>query len=116
VQKMEMYCGVGHKDVEHATGYKIVYGLMDGYKNKNYIMTCDNFFFSPTLFWGLLKVRVHAVRTCKTNCKGWLGVLAIDPMKGSRKQLWYDMHVSGTLAIVSWFENKLISILSTILV
>jgi hypothetical protein len=25
VQKMEMYCGVGHEDVEHAIEYKIVY-------------------------------------------------------------------------------------------
>jgi len=50
VQKMEMYYGVGHEDVEHATGYRIVYGLMDGYKNKNYIVTCDNFFSRLTLF------------------------------------------------------------------
>jgi hypothetical protein len=50
VQKMDMYYGVGHEDVEYATGYKIVYGLMDGYKNKNYIMTCDNFSFSLHCF------------------------------------------------------------------
>jgi hypothetical protein len=42
-KKMEMHCGVGHEDVEHAIGYKIVYGLMDGYKNKNYIVTCGTF-------------------------------------------------------------------------
>ncbi len=56
VQKMEMYCGVGHVDVDMQLGYKIVYGLMDGYKNKNYIVTYDNFFSSPALFWDLLKV------------------------------------------------------------
>jgi hypothetical protein len=50
VQKMEMYCVVSHKDVEHAIGYKIVYGLMDGYKNKYYIVTCDDFFCHITLF------------------------------------------------------------------
>jgi hypothetical protein len=50
VLKMEMHCGVGHEDVESAIGYKIVYGLKDGYKNKNYIVTCDDFFSSPTLF------------------------------------------------------------------
>ncbi len=88
VQKMEMYCGVGHEDVEHAIGYKIVYGLMDRFKNKNYIVTCDNFSFSLTLFLDLLKVGVHTTRTCKTNCKGWLSVLTIDPKKGSRGQLW----------------------------
>jgi hypothetical protein len=108
VQKMEMYCGLGHEDVEHATRYKIVYG----FKNKNYIVTCDNFFFSLTLFWDLLKVGVHAIRTCRTTCKGWLGVLIIDPKKGSRGQLWYCMHASSKLAIVSWFDNKPISILS----
>ncbi len=111
VQKMEMYCGVGHEDVEHATRYKIVYGLMDRYKNKNYIMTCDNFFFNPTLFWFLLKVGVHATRTYRTNCKGWLSVLIIHPKKGSRGQLWYCMHASSKLAIVSWFYNKPIFIL-----
>jgi hypothetical protein len=89
-------------------------GLMDGYKNKNYIMTCDNFFFNPTLFWDLLKVGVHVKRTFRTNFKGWLGVLTIDPKKGSRGQLWYGMHVLGKFVIVSWFDNKPISILSTI--
>jgi hypothetical protein len=113
VQKMEMYCDVGQKDVEHAIGYKIVYGLMDEYKNKNYIVTYDNFFFNPTLFWDLLKVGVHVTGTCMTNCKGWLGILTIDPKKGSRRQLWYHMHASGKLVIVSWFDNKPISILST---
>jgi len=113
VQKMEMYCGVGHEYVEHAIGYKIVYGLMDGYTNKNYIVTYDNYFFSPNLFWDLLKVGVHATHTCRTDCKGWLGDLTIDPKKGSRRQLWYHMHASSKLAIVSWFDNKPIFILST---
>jgi hypothetical protein len=83
---MEMYCGAGHEDVEHAIGHKIVYVLIDEYKNKNYIMTCDNFFCSPTLFWDLLKVGVHATGTCRIDCKGWLGALTIDPKKGSRGQ------------------------------
>ncbi len=52
VQKMEMYCGVGHEYVEHAIGYKIVYGLMDGYMNKNYIVTYDNYFSSPKFVLG----------------------------------------------------------------
>jgi len=112
VQKREVYCGVGHEDVEHATRYKIVYGLMDGYENKNYIMTCDNFFPSPTLFWDRLKVGVHATWTCRIDCKGWLSALTIDPKKGSRGQLWYCMHASSKLVIVSWFDNKPISILS----
>lgn len=38
VQKMEVYYGACHEDVEFAIGYKIVYGLMDGYKNKPYIV------------------------------------------------------------------------------
>jgi hypothetical protein len=82
---------------------------MDGYKNKNYILTCDNFFFSPTLFWDLL----HATWTCMIDCKGWLGAMTIDPKKTSRGQLWYCMHVLDKLVIVSWFDNKPISILFT---
>jgi hypothetical protein len=92
---MEMNCGVGHEDVEHAIRHKIVYVLMDGYKNKNYIVTCDNFFSSPTLFWDLLKVGVHAIGTCMTNYKRWLGALTTDSKKGSRGQLWYRMHASN---------------------
>jgi len=110
---METYCGVGHEDVEHAIGYKIVYGLMDGYKNNNYIVTYDNFFSNLTLFWDLLKVGVHATWNCRTHCKGRLGALIIDPKKGSRRQLWYHMHASSKLAIVSWFDNKPIFILSS---
>ncbi len=72
-----------------------------------------NFFSSPTLFWDLLKVAVDVIGTCRTDCKGWHGALTIDPKKGSRKQLWYCMHALGKLAIVSWFNNKPISILST---
>lgn len=28
VQKMEMYCGVGHEDDKHVTKYKIVHGFI----------------------------------------------------------------------------------------
>ncbi len=52
VEKMEMYCGVGHEDVEHATKYKIVYKFMNKYKNKNHNVTCNHSFFNPTLFKG----------------------------------------------------------------
>ncbi len=80
-----MYCDAGHEDVEHAIRYKIVYGLMDVYKDKNHIVTCDNLFFNLTLFWGLLKVGVDATWSCKIDHKGWLSALTIDPKIGSRK-------------------------------
>jgi len=64
---MEIYCGVGHEDVEHVIEYKIVYGSIDGYKNKNYIVTCDKKNISPTLFWDLLKVEVYAIGTWRTG-------------------------------------------------
>jgi hypothetical protein len=44
--------------------------------------------------------------------KGWPGALTIDPKKRSRKQLWYHMHASSKIVVVSWFDNKQISILS----
>ncbi len=113
VQKMELHCHKSHEDVEHAIRYKIVYRLMGGYKNKNYIVTCDNFYFSFTLFWDLLKVGVHAIGTCMIDHKGWPNVLIIDPKRRSRKQLWYHMHASSKLLARSWFNNKRISILST---
>jgi len=56
---------------------------------------------------------VHAKRTCKIDYKGSLGALTIDPKKGSRRRLRYCMHASSKLVIVSWFDNKPISILST---
>jgi hypothetical protein len=48
VEKMKMYCGVGHEDVEHTTKYKIVYEFMNEYKNKNHIVTYNHSFFNPT--------------------------------------------------------------------
>ncbi len=56
---------------------------------------------------------MHAKGICRIDCKGSLGALTIDPKKGTRGQLWYCMHASGKLVIVSWFDNKPISILST---
>jgi hypothetical protein len=79
---MKVYCGANHEDVEHAIGYKIVVRLMDEYENKNHIVTCDNFFSSPTLFLDLLKVEVHATWSCKSNWKGWLSFITIDPKRG----------------------------------
>jgi hypothetical protein len=38
--KIEVYCVAGHEDIKHAKG-TIGYRLMDGYKNKNHIITCD---------------------------------------------------------------------------
>ncbi len=102
VDTMKVYYGASHEDVKHAIEYKIVIGLMDGYKNKNHIITCDNFFFNHTLFWDLLKVGVHATRTYKTsNRKEWLSTLTIDPKKGSRGQPWYDMHASSKFVVIS---------------
>jgi hypothetical protein len=82
---MELYCHTCQEDAEHAIRYKIVYKLMDGYKNKNYIVTCDNFYSSFTLFWDFSKVGVHAIGTYRIEHKGWPSALIIDPKKGSRK-------------------------------
>jgi hypothetical protein len=114
VQKMEVYCHAGHEDVENASQYKIAYKLMDGYKNKNCIVTCDNFNFNFTLFWDLLKVREHAIETCRIDHKGWPRGMTIDPKRRSRKQLWYHMHASSKIVAIFWFDNKPISILSII--
>ncbi len=60
---------------------------MDGYKNKNHIVTCDNFFYSLALFWDLLKVGVNAIGTYRIDCKGWPNALTIDLKRGSRGQI-----------------------------
>ncbi len=67
------------QDAKHGSKYKIVIGLMDEYKNKNHIVTCDNFFSNLTLFWDHLKVGVHATRTYKTYWKERFSALTIDP-------------------------------------
>jgi hypothetical protein len=69
---MEMYCGVGDEDVKHTTWYKIVYMLINGYKNNNHIVRHDNHFFNPTLYWDILKVGIHVIGTHRTNCIKWL--------------------------------------------
>jgi hypothetical protein len=48
------------------------------YKNKNHIVTCDNVFSNFTLFWDLLKVRVHVVEICRIDYKGLPNALTID--------------------------------------
>jgi len=47
---------------------------------------------SLTMFWDLLKVRVHATRTYKIDWKVWPNALTIDPKRGWIWQLWYHMH------------------------
>jgi hypothetical protein len=69
VQRMEMYYGACGEDVEHAIWYKIIIGLTKGYKNKNHIVSCDNFFSSIGLFWVLLHVGMqYAIETCRIDC------------------------------------------------
>jgi len=77
---MEMYYGVGHEDVKHTIWDKIVYMLMNGYKNKNHNVKHDNHLSNP-LYWDLLKVGIHVIGTQRTNCKKWLNVLIVDPKK-----------------------------------
>lgn len=50
---------------------------------------------------------MHAIRTRTTNWKGWPSVLIIDPNKRS---FLLPQHVLDKLVVVSWFDNKLISI------
>ncbi len=52
MQKLELYCHTNHEDAEHAIRYKIVYRLMGGYNNNNYIVTCDDFYFNFTFVLG----------------------------------------------------------------
>src|SRR5579875_3737439 len=61
VQRMEVYCGAStSEDDNHATGFKIVNQLMCGHEGKGHIVTCDNFFTSPKLFWCLLQKGIYA--------------------------------------------------------
>jgi hypothetical protein len=41
-----------------------------------------------------------------------VSLVTIDLKKGSRGQLWYCMNILGELDVVSWFDIKLVSILS----
>jgi hypothetical protein len=74
VQKLEVYCGkeesLNAKD-EALVGYKVVMRLLEGLEVKGHIVTCDNFFTSPKLFWDLMLKGIDATGTTKTDRKGW---------------------------------------------
>lgn len=42
---------------------------MKGLERKGHIVTCNNFFTNPTLFWELLKDDIHAISTFKQIAK-----------------------------------------------
>ena len=60
VQKLEVNCGkkelLDTKD-EALVGYKVVMRLLEGLEDKGHIVTCDDFFTSPILFWDLMLKR-----------------------------------------------------------
>ena len=114
VQHMEVYCGAStSEDDNHATGFKIVNQLMRGHEGKGHIVTCDNFFTSPKLFWCLLQKGIYATGRCRSNRVGWPNALTINPRTRSRGQLWFRMHASGRMAAICWFDNKPVTLLST---
>ena len=55
VQKIEIYCG-NNKECEgedQIAGYKVVISLVSGLEHVGYVITCENWFTSPILFWDL---------------------------------------------------------------
>jgi hypothetical protein len=80
VQKLKVYCGkegsLNAKD-EALVGYKVVMRLLEGLEDKGHIVTCDNFFTSPKLFWDLMLKGIGATGTTKTNRKGWPQALTL---------------------------------------
>jgi hypothetical protein len=119
VQKMEIYCGKSEEceGKDQNTGYKVVTSSVSGLEHVGYMITCDNWFTSPILFWDLLKLSFRATGIYKTNRRGWPSALTIDKGKAvrgvSRGTMWWRMHASHQLAAVTWLDNKPGTILTT---
>lgn len=72
MQKVIVYCGKSDdiQEEKHSqVGYNVVTSLLKDYEHKGYIVTCDNFFSSPNLFWDLLKVGMRTTRVVRTDRK-----------------------------------------------
>ena len=114
VQKIQIYCGASDTQEKSGTvGTRTVLSLLEGYEGKGHIVTCDNFFTSPSLFWELMKNNILATGTVRTNRKGWPDALTMAAAGGERGQLWYRMHASNRMCAVTWYDNKPVSLLST---
>jgi hypothetical protein len=119
VQKMEVYCGKSEEceGEDQNTGYKVVTSLVSGLEHVGHVITCDNWFTSPILFWDLLKLGFRATGTCRTNRRGWPSALTIDKGKAVRAvprgTMWWRMHASHQMAAVTWLDNKPVTILTT---
>jgi hypothetical protein len=116
---MEIYCGKSEEceGEDQNTGYKVVTSLVSGLEHMGHVITCDNWFTSPILFWDLLKLGFRATGTCRTNRRGWPSALTIDKGKAlrgvPRGTMWWRMHASHQLAAVTWLDNKPVTILTT---
>ena len=51
--------------------------LLERLEDKSHIVTCDNYFTSPKLFWDLVLKGSGTTCTNKTNRKGWPQALTL---------------------------------------
>jgi hypothetical protein len=56
---------------------------------------------------------IGATSTTKTNRKGWPQALTLAKEGPERGDIHWRMHTSNLLATVTWYDNKLVSLLST---
>ena len=96
-----------------ATLVKKVLSLLSGLGGNGHIVTCDNVFTSPSLFWELLQDEIYATGLIRTNRKGWPEALTINPSSGEHGQLWYRVHASICMTTITWYDNKPVSLIST---
>ena len=76
----------------------------------------DNYFTSLLLFLYLLKSKIFAVGTARTNRKGFAGALDVFRKKTTRLRKRSDMNFarSGEIAVCEWKDTKVVTFASTI--
>ncbi|KAI4884540.1 hypothetical protein NFI96_026632 [Prochilodus magdalenae] len=98
----------------HGLSYDSVVSLLNpSFLGTGYILYCDNFYTSPTLFRDLYKMRMGACGTVRENRSGYPRTQANCLTKRSERgsMRWLRQ---GPLLFVKWVDTKEVSICSTI--
>jgi len=110
-RQFQVYTGKVESSVEHGLACRVVFDLMKHYLDKGYILFMDKFYTSYQLFTDLLKHKVEACGTVRSNRFGFPKQLQgkIKMKRGEAKLL----HCDGMTA-VRWFDKRYVFAMSTL--
>jgi hypothetical protein len=109
--KFQVYTGKVVGGVEKLLGERIVNDLMIGLEGKNHILFIDNYFTSYPLFQNLMKKKIYACGTIRSNRKYLPNFLPDKNLKRGD----FDYYVSNhNIAVYKWMDNKPVHMISSL--